>query len=134
LADVKPTFDSSLLNFASILSTENGTKSNYLIFLMEQYCNGTVISICNIVYLNKMKVTCWQWINPQTQHLQTVQNDWCSGSNRQTGCCNSGSFWHSTMLIMATNREILVLIKSRRKLGKNIFFAKVQTDEIERVH
>jgi hypothetical protein len=52
--DVKPTFDSSLLNFASILSTENGTKvtiSN--IPNGTVLSNGTVISGDIVVTLNK---------------------------------------------------------------------------------
>jgi hypothetical protein len=108
-AMLNPLLDSSLLNFASILSTENGTKVTN-IPNGTVLSNGTVISGDIVVTLNKMKVTCWQWITPKHNTFKQFKMIGALVVTDKPVVVNSGSFGgsNSTMLIMGNQQGEMV--------------------------
>lgn len=141
-AMLNPLFDSSLLNFASILSTENGTKvtiSN--IPNGTVLSNGTIISGDIVVTLNKNE--------SYVLAMDNSQNTTPSNSSKMIGALvvtdkpvvvNSGSFGGSNSTFVngqgqPTGRDVgFDQIVSAEKTGKEYIFVKgLGTDELERV-
>ena len=138
---LNPLFDSSLLNFASILSTENGTKvtiSN--IPNGTVLSNGTVISGDIVVTLNKNE--------SYVLAMDNSPNTTPSNSSKMIGALvvtdkpvvvNSGSFGGSNSTFTSngqpTGRDIgFDQIVSVEKTGKEYIFVKgVGSNELERV-
>jgi gliding motility-associated-like protein len=140
-AMLNPIFDSSLLNFASILSTENGTKvtiSNIPIGTI--LSNGTIITGPITVTLNKNE----SYVLALENYKNTVSN-----SSKMIGALvesdkpivvNSGSLGGSNSTAVnaqgnATRRDAgFDQIVAFEKTGKEYIFVKgIGTDELERV-
>ncbi|MFV8353363.1 T9SS type B sorting domain-containing protein [Flavobacterium sp. XS2P14] len=141
-AMLNPLLDSSLLNFASILSTENGTKVTISSIPNGTILsNGTVISGDIVVTLNKNE--------SYVLAMDNSPNTTPSNSSKMIGALvvtdkpvvvNSGSFGGSNSTFVngqgqPTGRDIgFDQIVSAEKTGKEYIFVKgLGTDEIERV-
>ncbi len=145
-AMLNPLFDPTLLNFASILSTENGTKvtlSN--IPIGTRFSNGTTFTGPITVTLDKNE--------SYVLALENIDNNTPSNSSQMIGALvesdkpvvvNSGSFAGSNSTLIGnlpdgttgpTGRDVgFDQIVPLEKTGKEYIFAKgVGTDELERV-
>ena len=141
-AMLNPLFDASLLNFASVLSTENGTKitiSN--IPLGTKFTDGTIFNGPITVTLNKNE--------SYVLAMENFDNSSPSNSSKMIGAMiesdkpvvvNSGSFCGSNSSIVnsqgnPTGRDVgFDQIVSFEKTGKEYIFVKgIGTNELERV-
>lgn len=141
-AMLNPLFDPTLLNFASILSTENGTK-----ITISNIPNGTILSDGSTVN-GQITVT----LNKNESYVLALTNPinaTPSNSSKMIGALvqsdkpvvvNSGSFGGSNSTLVGTNgspngRDVgFDQIVSFEKTGKEYIFVKgLGTDELERV-
>ena len=140
-AMLNPVFDSNVLNFASILSTENGT--NITISNIPSgtvLSNGTIISGAINITLNKNE----SYVLALENYSNTISN-----SSKMIGALvesdkpivvNSGSFGGSNSTILQSNgspagRDVgFDQIVPLEKTGKEYIFVKgLGTDELERI-
>jgi gliding motility-associated-like protein len=146
-AMLNPLFDTTLLNFASILSTENGTK-----ITISNIPNGTILT--NGVVINgPITIT----LNKNESYVIALENynnaNAVSNSSKIIGALvesdkpvvvNSGSFGGSNSTVMEPNQDGILAppgrdvgfdqIVSLEKTGKEYIFVKgLGTDELERV-
>jgi gliding motility-associated-like protein len=146
-AMLNPLFDTTLLNFASILSTENGTK-----ITISNIPNGTILTNGTIIN-GPITVT----LNKNESYVLALENyndsNVISNSSKIIGALvesdkpvviNSGSFGGSNSTMMAPNQNGVLAppgrdvgfdqIVSLEKTGKEYVFVKgIGTDELERV-
>ncbi|TRX36857.1 T9SS type B sorting domain-containing protein [Flavobacterium sp. ZT3R18] len=146
-AMLNPLFDPTLLNFASILSTENGTK-----ITISNIPNGTILTNGTVI-TGPITIT----LNKNESYVLALENynniQTSSNSSKIIGALvasdkpvvvNSGSFGGSNSTVMEPNQNGVMTppgrdvgfdqIVSLEKTGKEYIFVKgIGTDELERV-